>query len=165
MRQIGCVTLLIVGIAVLFDFNFTGKTYGQIMAISGAMFAGLTVTLIRSLRAKNGPAVIYLYFCTMGTLLTLPAFIMNPLYPASVLEWVMIFGIIFTALFAQLVMNQGFFFCKGWEGGVYMSSETVFTAVVGITFLNDPAGWRFFVGALLILGSGLALSQLGKRIP
>lgn len=165
IRQIGCVTLLIVGIAVLFDFNFTGNTYGQIMGIIGALFAGLTVTLIRSLRAQNGPVVIYFYFCTMGTLLTLPAFIMNPLYPSSALEWAMILGIVFTSLFAQLVMNQGFFFCKGWEGAVYMSSETVFTAVVGIAFLNDPATWRFFVGALFIVGSGLALSKLGKQAP
>ncbi|MBC8440611.1 MAG: DMT family transporter [Deltaproteobacteria bacterium] len=163
--QIGCVTLLVAGIAVLFDFSFTGNTYGQIMAIIGALFAGLTVTLIRFLRAKNGPVIIYLYFCTMGTLLTLPAFIMNPIYPASALEWAMILGIVFTSLGAQLLMNQGFFFCKGWEGSVYMSSETVFTAIVGIMFLNDPATWRFFAGALLIVGSGLALSKLGQRTP
>lgn len=165
IRQMGCVALLIAGICVLFDFNFTGDTYGQIMAIIGALFAGVTVTLIRSLRAKNSPAVIYLYFCTMGTLLTLPAFIMNPLNPASLMEWAMILGIVCTSLGAQLTMNQGFFFCKGWEGAVYMSSETVFTAIVGIMFLNDPATWRFFAGALLIVGSGLALSRLGQRAP
>jgi drug/metabolite transporter (DMT)-like permease len=165
INQMGCVMLLIVGIAVLFDFNFTGNTYGQIMAIIGALFAGLTVTLVRSLRAKNGPVIIYLYFCTMGTILTLPAFIMNPIYPASALEWAMILGIVCTSLAAQLIMNQGFYFCKGWEGSVYMSSETVFTAIVGILFLNDPTTWRFFAGALLIVGSGLALSRLGRNKP
>jgi drug/metabolite transporter (DMT)-like permease len=163
IRQMGCVTLLAAGIAVLFDFNFTGNTYGQIMAIIGALFAGLTVTLIRSLRAKNGPVIIYLYFCTMGTLLTLPAFIMNPIHPASALEWAMILGLVCTSLAAQLIMNQGFFFCKGWEGSVYMSSETIFTAIVGVMFLNDPTTWRFFAGALLIVGSGLALSKLGQE--
>lgn len=165
IRQVGCVTLLVAGIVVLFDFNLTGNTYGQIMAIIGALFAGLTVTLIRSLIAKNGPAIIYLYFCTMGTLLTLPAFIMNPLIPASAMEWAMILGIVCTSLGAQLIMNQGFYYCKGWEGAVYMSGETVFTAIVGIMFLNDPASWRFFAGAMLIVGSGLALSKLGQRTP
>jgi drug/metabolite transporter (DMT)-like permease len=165
IRQMGCVMLLVVGIGVLFDFNFTGSTYGQIMAIIGALFAGLTVTLVRSLRAKNGPVIIYLYFCTMGTILTLPAFIMNPIYPASALEWAMILGIVCTSLVAQLIMNQGFYFCKGWEGSVYMSSETVFTAIVGIMFLNDPTTWRFFAGALLIVGSGLVLSKLGRNKP
>lgn len=165
IHQMGCVALIVTGVAVLFDFNFTGDTYGQIMAVTGALFAGITVTLIRSLRVKNGPAIIYLYFCTMGLLLTLPAVIMNPFYPASVLEWVMILGIAGTSLAAQLLMNQGFFFCKGWEGAVYMSSETVFTAIVGIVFLSDPATWRFFAGALLIVGSGLALGKLGQRTP
>lgn len=165
IHQMGCVALIVTGIAVLFDFNFTGDTFGQIMAVTGALFAGVTVTLIRSLRAKNGPVIIYLYFCTMGTLLTLPAFIMNPLCPSSALEWAMILGIVFTSLGAQLLMNQGFFFCKGWEGAVYMSSETVFTAVVGIMFLGDPATWRFFAGALLIVGSGLALGKLAQRTP
>ncbi len=165
IHQMGCVALLIAGIAVLFDFSLTGNTYGQIMAIVGALFAGLTVTLIRSLRAKNGPVIIYLYFCTMGTLLTLPAFIMNPIFPASALEWAMILAIVCISLAAQLIMNQGFFFCKGWEGSVYMSSETVFTAVAGIMFLSDPTTWRFFAGALLIVGSGLALSKIGQRTP
>ena len=161
--QAGCVVLLIVGIAILFDFNLTGNTYGQVMAILGALFAGLTVTLIRSLRTQNGPVIIYLYFCTMGTLLTMPAVIVNPFWPSSIIEWVMILGIIFTSLGAQLVMNQGFYFCKGWEGAVYMSTETIFTAIIGILFLNDPATWRFFSGALLIVGSGLILSKIGYQ--
>lgn len=162
--QMGCVLVLIIGIVVLFDFNLTGNTYGQTMAVLGALFAGVTVTLIRSLRAKNGPVIIYLYFCTMGTLLTLPAVIMNPIWPASIMEWSMIAAIILTSIAAQLFMNQGFYFCRGWEGAVYMSTETVFTAVVGIFFLNDPATWRFFAGALLIVGSGLMLSRMGKKV-
>jgi hypothetical protein len=36
--------------------------YGQLIALAGGAFAGLTVTLIRVLREKNGPAIIYLYF-------------------------------------------------------------------------------------------------------
>ena len=156
----GCVVLLIIGIAVLFDFDLSGSTYGQVMAILGALFAGITVTLIRSLRAKNGPVIIYLYFCTMGTLLTLPVVAMNPIWPGSIMEWSMIAGIVFTSIGAQLTMNQGFYFCKGWEGAVYMSTETIFTVIVGILFFNDPATWRFFAGALLIVGSGLILSKM-----
>ena len=49
IRQIGCITLLLAGVAVLFDFRLTGNLFGQIMAVVGGFFAGLTVTLIRSL--------------------------------------------------------------------------------------------------------------------
>ncbi|MCG8618925.1 MAG: DMT family transporter [Desulfobacterales bacterium] len=162
IRQFLCIGVLIAGIGVLFDFSPTGSLFGQMMAIAGGLFAGLTVTLIRSLRARNGVVVIYLYFCAAGTIVTLPFCLMNPLVPGSGLEWLMIAVIILTATTAQLMMNLGFSFCKGFEGGVYMSTETVFTAIVGICLLDDPVSWRFFSGALLILGSGLALNKLSS---
>jgi drug/metabolite transporter (DMT)-like permease len=158
--EIGCIALVMVGVAVLFDFKLTGGFFGQAIALVGGVFAGITVTLIRSLRAHNGPVVIYLYFCTMGALVTLPMFALNPVFPATPVEWAMILGIIFSSVLAQLMMNQGFFYCRGWEGGVFMSSEVIFTAVVGIVFLEDPASTQFWIGGLLILGSVVALNRL-----
>ncbi|SLM29341.1 putative permease of the drug/metabolite transporter superfamily [Desulfamplus magnetovallimortis] len=161
--QIICMLLVMTGIAVLFDFNLAGKLFGQCMALLAGAFAGLTVTLIRSLRENNGPAVIYLYFCTMGAVVTLPMFINSPVTPATPVEWVMIWGMILTSLTAQLLMNQGFFYCRGWEGGVYMSSETIFTSIAGIVFLKDPISWRFWFGSALILGCGIAMNWLKSR--
>jgi drug/metabolite transporter (DMT)-like permease len=157
--EIGAIVIVIIGVGVLFDFSWEGHFLGQLMALSGAAFAGLTVTLIKNLREKNGPVIIYLYFCTMGMLITLPRFAMAPLVPASSMEWGMVLGIIFSSISAQLLMNQGFFYCKGWEGGVFMSSEVVFTAIVGIAFLGDPVSGRFWVGGLLIFGSAIALNR------
>ena len=158
--EMACIALVILGVGVFFNFQLDGGIFGQIMAVVGAVFAGLTVTLIRTLREKNGPVVIYLYFCTMGMLVTLPKYAANPVFPATPIEWVMVLGIIFTSIFAQLLMNQGFFYCKGWEGGVFMSSEVIFTAIVGILFLGDPATARFWIGGFLILGSVAALNRL-----
>jgi drug/metabolite transporter (DMT)-like permease len=158
--EIACIVLVVVGVGALFDFRLGGTFFGQAMALFGAVFAGLTVTLIRSLREKNGPVIIYLYFCMMGTLVTAPKFIMTPIFPATPMEWVMVLGIIFTSLTAQLLMNQGFFYCKGWEGGVFMSSEVIFTGIVGIVFLGDPVTLRFWVGGILIFGSVVALNRL-----
>lgn len=156
---VGCIATVILGIAVLFDFSMQGTLFGQFMALAGAAFAGLTVTLIRSLREKNGPVIIYLYFCTMGILVTLPKFAMAPLLPATAVEWAMVLGIVFSSVTAQLLMNQGFFYCRGWEGGVFMSSEVIFTAIVGIAFLEDPASWRFWTGGLLVFGSAVAMNR------
>jgi len=158
--EILCIILVVVGVGVLFDFRLGGTFSGQALAIFGAVFAGLTVTLIRSLRETNGPVIIYLYFCTMGALVTAPKFILVPMLPGTPLEWVMVLGIVFTSLTAQLLMNQGFFYCKGWEGGVYMSSEVIFTGVVGIVFLEDPVTLKFWVGGILIFGSVVALNRL-----
>lgn len=157
---IACILGVLIGVGILFDFQLAGGLLGQTVALLGGIFAGLTVTLIRSLRENNGPVIIYLYFCTMGTLVTLPKFALHPVWPVTPLESVMILGIIFSSVTAQLLMNQGFFYCRGWEGGVFMSSEVVFTAVVGIVFLGDPATWRFWTGGLIILASGIAMNRL-----
>lgn len=52
--------------------------------------------------------------------------------PSTPAEWDMVLGLIFISLAAQLLMNQGFFYCRGWEGGVFMSSEAVITTAAGI---------------------------------
>ena len=158
--EIACIAAVIIGVGILFDFKLIGGLFGQSMALLSAAFAGITVTLIRSLREHNGPVIIYLYFCMMGTLVTLPKFFAFPVFPATPVEWVMIIGIVFTSISAQLLMNQGFFFCKGWEGGVFMSSEVIFTAIVGIVFLGDPAGVRFWIGGAVVFGSVVMLNRM-----
>lgn len=158
--EIACTFIVLVGVGILFDFKLDGELLGQVVALVGGIFAGITVTLIRSLRENNGPVIIYLYFCMMGSLVTAPMFFQHPILPGNPVEWVMILGIILTSVSAQLLMNQGFFYCRGWEGGVFMSSEVVFTAIIGIVFLGDPTTWRFWIGGLMILTSGVTLNRL-----
>ena len=155
-----CILTVLAGVAVLFDFQLTGGLFGQAMALTGGVLAGLTVTLIRTLRAHNGPVIIYLYLCTMGLAVVLPLFAMQPVWPASPWEWGLVLGIVFSSVTAQLLMNQGFFYCRGWEGGVFMSSEVIFTALVGILFMGDPTTWRFWTGGGLIFGSVVVLNRL-----
>lgn len=152
--------LVLVGAGVLFDFRLTGSLAGQAIALLGGVFAGLAMTLIQKLRRDNGPVVIYLYFCTMCAIVAAPKYLADPTFPDTAVEIALILGIILSSLSAQLLMNQGFLYCRGWEGGVFMSSEVVFTAIVGISFLGDPASWRFWLGGLLILGSVTLLNRL-----
>ncbi len=163
MGELVSIFAVIVGVAVLFDFHLAGGLFGQSMAVVAAAFAGMTVTLIRSLRLHNGPVVIYLYFCAMGALITLPMFINSPSIPLNFKDFSIIAGMILTSISAQILMNQGFFHCRGWEGGVFMSSEVIFTAIAGIVFLNDPVPWRFWTGGAIIMGSVVILARLKKN--
>jgi len=158
--EIACIVGVLAGVGVLFDFQPGGDPFGQAMALLGGAFAGLTVTLIRTLREQNGPVIIYLYLCTMGFCVTAPMFALQPTLPATAAQGALILGIVLTSVSAQLLMNQGFFYCRGWEGGVFMSSEVVFTAVVGIALLGDPATWRFWTGGTMVLASVVALNRL-----
>lgn len=160
MLEMACIAMVLLGAGVLFDFKLAGGLLGQTMALVGGAFAGLTVTLIKTLRQNNGPVVIYFYFCTMGMLVTLPKFILDPVVPSTPMSLSMIAGIVLASLTAQLLMNQGFFYCKGWEGGVLMSSEIIFTAITGIIYLGDPTTLRFWIGGLMVFCSVVALNRL-----
>ena len=96
----------------------------------------------------------------MVTAVTAPLLLAHPVWPTNPREWGLVLGIVFSSVTAQLLMNQGFFYCRGWEGGVFMSSEVIFTALVGILFLDDPTTRRFWVGGGLIFGSVAALNRL-----
>lgn len=158
-----CIPLVVVGTAVFFEFDARGGATGQLLALSASLFAGITVSLIKELKATNDSAVIYLYFCAMGALVSLPKFLTGPALPATAVEWGFCIGIVLTSLSAQLLMNQGFAHCRGWEGGIFMTSEVIFTAVAGIVFLHDPVTWRFWAGGSLIVAGVMAMNVAKMR--
>jgi drug/metabolite transporter (DMT)-like permease len=159
---VACLGAVLVGIAVVVDFRGGGSALGQVAGVVAGVLSGLVVVLIRELRKVNGPVVIYLYFCTAGTLVTAPAFFANPRLPASPAECLLVLGLVLTSMTAQLLMNQGFLHCRGWEGGLILTTEVVFAALAGIVFLGDPVTWRFAVGSLLIVGSVVAMHVTGR---
>jgi drug/metabolite transporter (DMT)-like permease len=154
-----CILIAFCGVIVLFDMELEGALIGQTLGIISGLFAGLTISLIKKLREKNGPVIIYLYFCLFGALATFPRFVTDPQIPANPFDWVMLVGIMVSSLFAQLLMNQGFKYCKSWEGGLFLTSELIFTSLFGIVILAERAAWRFWLGGLLILASVIALNR------
>ena len=163
LGHIGCIAGALIGAAILFDYQISDNLWGQAAGLTSGIFAGLTVCFIKKLKETNGAPEIYLYFCLLGALITFPAFISNPQLPQSGIEWLMIGSIVLTALAAQLLMNQGFQYCKSWEGGLILTSEVVFTALLGIFFLGEILTWRFGIGSLLIVGSAICSNFAASR--
>ncbi len=163
-REIFCICAALGGVAVILDFKLAGNLFGYIMGLSAGVFAGLTVNLIKRLREKDGPVAIYFYFCMLGALVSFPAYIANPRIPASGLDWLMAGGIAVSSVLAQLLMNQGFRYCRSWEGGIFLTGEMVFTAILGIVFLGELVSRRFWVGGLLILASTVLLNIFKAKI-
>ncbi len=161
--QILCISGTLAGIAFLLDFKITPNLLGSIIALLSGVFAGFTVCLIKKLRDNNGPVVIYLYFCLLGAMVSFPMFIANPVIPQTGREWMMAGGIACTAVAGQLLMNQGFKYCKSWEGGMYLTAEVAFTAILGIVFLGELTNWYFWTGGILILTSVILLQLTTAR--
>lgn len=152
-----CIAGTLTGVAALLDFSMNTHFVGQLMALLSAAFAGLAVCVIKKLRESNGPIVIYLYFCLLGTIISLPPFLMDPHIPITHYQWGIMLGIIVSSLVAQLIMNQGFQYCRSWEGGLFLSGEVIFTSFFGFVFLDEIASGRFRLGGSLILLSIAAL--------
>lgn len=163
-REFFCICGALGGVAVLLEFKLDGNLFGYIMGLTSSVFAGLTVNLIKRLREKDGPVAIYFYFCMLGALVSFPAYIANPRIPTSGLDWLMAGGIATSSVLAQLLMNQGFRYCRSWEGGIFLTGEMVFTAILGIVFLGELVSRRFWIGGFLILASTVLLNIFKAKI-
>jgi drug/metabolite transporter (DMT)-like permease len=152
-----CMAAVLTGVVILVDPARGADTTGVLCGLVSALFAGLTIAVIRRLKQTHGSVVIYLYFCLVGALVTMPAYLASPTLPASLPQLLVCAGIVLASILGQLMMNQGFGYCRSWEGGLYLTSELVLTALAGILLFGDPVGWRFFTGGGLILGSALLL--------
>lgn len=152
-----CMATVLTGVAVLVDPAGGVDVYGTIAGVLSAVFAGLTIAIIRRLKQTNGSVIIYLYFCVVGSMVTAPAFLLSPTVPATVPQALVCVGIVVSSVLGQLTMNHGFGYCRSWEGGLYLTSEVILTGLAGITLLGDPVGWRFFIGGALILGSAVII--------
>jgi len=161
--EIICVIAAVCGVAILLEFKLGESSIGNAIAFAGGAIAGLTVSLIKKLRDKDGPVVIYLFFCLFGALVVLPPYIADPVAPSSIIDWLMIGGIAGSSIVAQLAMNQGFKYCKSWEGGLFLTSEMIFVTFFGIYFLGEQTTWRFWIGGLLILSSVISLNRTNAR--
>lgn len=152
------VSVAIAGVAVLFDFRLETEWMGQAMALVSAMFAGLTVALIKKLGETNGPVIIYFYLCLVGTLISISPFLTAPRLPSTGSEYALLASIIAISSLGQITMNHGFRYCKSWEGGLYMTSEVIFASLLAVWVLHETLTWRFWLGGSLIIASALAFN-------
>lgn len=139
-----------------------GLNLGYLLVVAASFFAGLTVILIRRLRRRNNPFTIYFYFCLAGSLATIGPLLAQgaPITTASKEGWVLLLAVGLFAMIGQVLMNQGMKYLDGSRTGALMMIEVIVAAAFGALWLGEDLQIRFFVGAILILGSGAALMAL-----
>jgi len=151
-----------IGIYILINPSSHIYTIGHMFGLLAGCFAGFTVVLIRKLRKTNGPLIIYFYFCIVGGIISSPFFIIKFKLPDLEQSSLLIFlAVIF--LIAQILMNQGFKFCKASEGGVILMSEVVYAGIAGVVVFDDTLSLNFLAGACLIVGSGAGLNLIAHK--
>ena len=151
-----------IGIYILINPSSHTYTMGHVFGLLAGVCAGLVMVLTRRLIKNNGPLIIYLYFCIVGGIFSFPFFVARFTIPdLEQFSLLVVLAVIF--LIAQILMNQGFKFCKAPEGSVILMSELVFAGIAGVVIFNDSLSPSFLAGACLIVGSGVGLNLVNRR--
>jgi len=150
-----------IGIYILINPGSHAFTVGHIFGLMAACFAGLVMVLTRRLRKTNGPLIIYFYFCMVGGIASFPFFLADFTFP-DIYQSSLLVLLAVLLLIAQVLLNQGFKYCKASEGAVILMSEVVFTGVAGVVIFHDAVSLNFWIGACLIVGSGVGLNVVTR---
>ncbi|EFK06104.1 putative membrane protein [delta proteobacterium NaphS2] len=132
---------------------------GHLVALCGAMTAGLALAMVRKLRTTNNPFTLYFYFCLIGTPCCLAPILRNHQWHLpSLVPMAALFVTAILGLAAQLMMNEGVKDVPAHTGGMLLSTQVIFASFAGVVFLGEAMTWRIFLGSVLVVGSGALLS-------
>jgi drug/metabolite transporter (DMT)-like permease len=164
LRKLEMMLIIIglIGIYILLNPSSHTYTMGHVFGLLAGVCAGLVMVLTRKLRKANGPLIISFYFCIVGGIFSFPFFIARFTIPdLEQFSLLVVLAVFF--LIAQILMSQGFKFCKAPEGSVILMSELVFAGIAGVVIFNDSLSPSFLAGACLIVGSGVGLNLVNRR--
>lgn len=134
--------------------------WGHLLALTAAVSAAVAVNLIRDLTADNGSLTLYFYFCLVGAVVCVLPLLggSGPVLPTDQTGSWGLLAVAGLAMVGQLMMNRGFKYLPAHQGGVLLMTEVAFGSLVGVLFLGDDLGARELAGAIMICGSGAALT-------
>ena len=137
---------------------------GHYIMLVSAFFASISMNLTRKLAAGDHPYTIYFYFCLVGGATSFVPAMSHSDFSAFPGWWVLgcLAGASVLTSLGQVMMNVGLKSIPAHTGAVLMSSQVVFTAIVGVVFLDEKLTWTLVLGSCLILGGGAMLSHKKK---
>jgi len=124
----------------------------ELLAVLGAMIAGIAVTLIRKLHDTDDSLAIYFSQCAVGIwLVIMPAFSSE-----GVIGFKGVFillGIGASVTIGQLLMTEGFKYVPVKTGSLLLMFETVLCYVAGVAIFGEPLTAPCLLGTVLVIGA------------
>ena len=135
----------------------------ELLAVIGAMLAGVTVVIIRKLHETETSFEIFFAQCAVGlVLMVLPA---NTSWSdVKFSEIVILFAIGFFAFIGQLFMTEGFRFLTVKTASILAMAEPVMNYIAGLIIFHELLSSKSITGAVLVL-LGCAAVILRKEKP
>ena len=139
------------------------KSLPALVAISGALGAGLAYTCVRFLGNKGErSSVIVFYFSVFSTLAVLPMAIAD-FQPMTTIQVVFLLLAGLSASVAQFALTGAYAFAPAKEISVYDYSQVLFAAVWGVIFFSELPDIFSFLGYAIIIGAAIAKYAISKK--
>jgi drug/metabolite transporter (DMT)-like permease len=119
--------------------------------------AGAYVT-VRSLRGKEDPLVIVFYFALVSTICAFPTALPGAVWPTR-WEWLVLLGVGITTQLGQVCITRGLHLERAGRATATAYLQIVFATLWGALFFAELPDAGTILGALLIVGSTLALAR------
>ncbi|HEX2095646.1 MAG TPA: DMT family transporter [Longimicrobiaceae bacterium] len=173
-REIACVFVSLAGVvlvthpAVLFGGEARLNPWYVALALTGAVFSAVAYTTIRTLRGEH-PLVVVFYLPLVTVPFTVPLVLMgSPAVWPTPLDWLVLLGVGVATQIGQVYLTRGLQLERAGRATAVGYTQIVWAAAWGAVFFGEyPDGWSV-LGALLIVGSTLALvlgSRKGVAVP
>ena len=128
----------------------------ELLAVFGAMIAGIAVTLIRKLHDTDDSLAIYFSQCAVGMWLVVgPAFSSEGTIGLNGVF--ILLGIGATVSVGQLLMTEGFKYVPVKTGTLLLMLDPVLCYTAGVVIFGEPLTLSRVLGALLVIGACLVV--------
>lgn len=167
-REAGLVLASLLGVVLIArpSFIFGGAPRLDMLAVAvalvGSMFSASAYVTVRKLGRTEHPLVIVFYFTLVTVPASIPGVIAESVWPTA-FEWAVLLGTGAAAQAGQVYLTRGLQLEPAGRATAVGYLQIVFAAAWGaLVFGELPDGWTL-AGALVILGSTLALVRAQKR--
>lgn len=178
-RVFVCIGICTLGAVLVMRDGSGASLAGDLLALGGAVFAGMAINYVRRASQGDNPFMLYLSPCLLG----LPLFLFvgpgggavagaaagaagGAATAGGALGTAFLLGVGILSFAAQALMAYGYRSVPAGKGSIVFYFETALTVLLGALFAGERFNLRFAAGLALILG-GLALNhvRIGRARP
>lgn len=142
------------GIFLIINPSFGHANVGDLIGL-GAGFAGaLAVIMLCFARQSNHTVTVLLFLFGVGTLLTWPLVLNEPIQKYTPATWLFLLGCGITGVIGQFAITTGFKYLSAVAGSITGMSRVVIAAILGFIFLAEVPTWN------VVLGSGILFAAI-----
>ena len=134
--------------------GFTLLVFGryELLAVMGAVIAGVAITLIRKLHDTDDSVAIYFSQCVVGMwLVIIPAFKGGTAVELKAVFILLGMGVSITI--GQLLMTQGMKYVPVKIGSLLLLLDPVLCYIAGVVIFSEPLTFFCLFGSVLVIGS------------